>query len=109
MIRFPLRTHKPTNARRHDHQIFNWSEKLRTRVTVWSFAFLHFVFRHYFFFCRLLAMSKRYNEKRAKQAEFALNKELDSGYGKSDFEGNAALDVRDAAMGNERTNSLRKS
>ena len=44
-------------------------------------------------------MSKRYNEKRAKQAEFALNKELDSGYGKSDFEGNAALDVRDAAMG----------
>lgn len=41
----------------------------------------------------------RYNEKRAKAAEFALNKELDSGYGKVDAESNAAMDSRDAAMG----------
>jgi len=44
-------------------------------------------------------MSNRYNEKRAKQAEFALNKELDSGYGQVDVESNAAMDARDAAMG----------
>ena len=44
-------------------------------------------------------MSKRYNEKRAKQAEFAMNKELESGYGNVDAEMNAALDLRDAAMG----------
>lgn len=44
-------------------------------------------------------MAKRYNEKRARQAEFALNKELDSGYGKIDFDSNATLDARDAAMG----------
>lgn len=43
--------------------------------------------------------SKRFNEKRAKAAEFALNKELDSGYGKVDLATNAALDARDAAMG----------
>jgi len=41
----------------------------------------------------------RYAEKRAKQAEFALNKELDSGYGKVDEAANAAMDARDAAMG----------
>jgi hypothetical protein len=44
-------------------------------------------------------MSKRYNEKRAKQAEFALNKELESGYGRVDADENAKLDARDAAMG----------
>ena len=44
-------------------------------------------------------MAKRFNEKRAKQAEFALNKELDDGYGKIDLEGNAAKDTRGAAMG----------
>ena len=44
-------------------------------------------------------MAKRYNEKRARQAEFALNKELDSGYGKIDFDSNATFDARDAAMG----------
>ena len=44
-------------------------------------------------------MAKRFNEKRAKQAEFALNKELDEGYGKIDLEGNAAKDTRGAAMG----------
>ena len=44
-------------------------------------------------------MSKRYNEKRAKAAEFAINKELDSGYGQVDLDGNKAADIRDAAMG----------
>lgn len=44
-------------------------------------------------------MAQRYNEKRAKQAEFALNKELDTGYGRVNEEVVAAADVRDAAMG----------
>ena len=44
-------------------------------------------------------MSKRYNEKRAKAAEFAINKELDSGYGRVNEEANAAADIREAAMG----------
>jgi len=43
--------------------------------------------------------SKRYNEKRAKQALEAIDRELDSGYGKVDAEANAAADLRDAAMG----------
>ena len=47
----------------------------------------------------LPTMSKRYNEKRAKQAEFAMNKELDSGYGATDFESKAQADIRAAAMG----------
>lgn len=38
-------------------------------------------------------------EKKARQAEFAMNKELDEGYGKTDFEANANKDSRDAAMG----------
>ena len=38
-------------------------------------------------------------EKKARQAEFAMNKELDEGYGKIDFEANANKDSRDAAMG----------
>ncbi|KAG7341788.1 ABC transporter [Nitzschia inconspicua] len=44
-------------------------------------------------------MSKRYNEKRSKLAAAAVEKELDQGYGKEDFETNAAKDVRAAAMG----------
>lgn len=44
-------------------------------------------------------MSKRYNEKRAKQAEFAMNKMLDTGGDSIDFEGTVAADVRAAAMG----------
>jgi ATP-binding cassette subfamily F protein 2 len=44
-------------------------------------------------------MSKRYNEKRQKQAEMALERELNQGYGKQDFETNLAKDVRGAAMG----------
>lgn len=44
-------------------------------------------------------MSKRYNEKRAKQAEMAVEKELDSGYGQVDEETNAAAALRAAAMG----------
>jgi ATP-binding cassette subfamily F protein 2 len=43
-------------------------------------------------------MSK-WNEKQAKKAEFAMNKELDSGYGAVDFDSNANNDARDAAMG----------
>jgi ATP-binding cassette subfamily F protein 2 len=43
-------------------------------------------------------MSK-WNEKQNKRAESAMNKELDEGYGKTDFDGNANKDSRDAAMG----------
>ena len=45
-------------------------------------------------------MSKKYNEKQAKKAEFAMNKALNDGYGQTDFEANAGADVRGAAMGN---------
>jgi hypothetical protein len=44
-------------------------------------------------------MAKRFNEKRAKAAEMAIEKELNEGYGKTDFDGLAGQDVRDAAMG----------
>lgn len=44
-------------------------------------------------------MSKRYNEKKQDQAIAAIERELDSGYGKEDFDRNAAKDVRGAAMG----------
>ena len=44
-------------------------------------------------------MAKRYNEKRAAMAQAAIDKELDEGYGKINFESNAANDARDAAMG----------
>lgn len=44
-------------------------------------------------------MSKKFNEKRAKQAEFALDKELDSGYGNVDADAIAAQMLRGAAMG----------
>lgn len=43
-------------------------------------------------------MSK-WNEKQARKAEFAMNKALDEGYGKIDFDANANNDARDAAMG----------
>jgi len=45
-------------------------------------------------------MSK-WNEKRAKQAEFAMNKMLDSGQDSIDFEGSLDKDIRDAAMGSK--------
>ena len=44
-------------------------------------------------------MSKRWNEKRQRAEELALNKALDSGYGAEDFEGKVAADTRVAAMG----------
>jgi ATP-binding cassette subfamily F protein 2 len=44
-------------------------------------------------------MSKRYNEKRQKQAEKAIEHELNSGYGAVDSEALASLDTRDAALG----------
>jgi ATP-binding cassette, subfamily F, member 2 len=44
-------------------------------------------------------MSKKYNEKREKAALNAIDRELDSGYGKVDADAIAALDSRDAAMG----------
>lgn len=43
--------------------------------------------------------SKKYNEKRQKAAAMAIDKELDSGYGKVDVDALAAQDSRDAAMG----------
>ena len=43
--------------------------------------------------------SKRFNEKRAKMASDAIERELDSGYGKVDADANAAFDTRGAAMG----------
>jgi ATP-binding cassette, subfamily F, member 2 len=53
-------------------------------------------------------MAKRFNEKRAKAAEFAIEKELNDGYGKTDFEGLAGQDVRDAAMGRGETELFEK-
>jgi ATP-binding cassette, subfamily F, member 2 len=44
-------------------------------------------------------MAKRYNEKKAKQMQMAIDRELDSGYGKTDFDSVANFDSRDAAMG----------
>eukprot|EP00339_Tiarina_fusa_P013113 CAMPEP_0117058222 /NCGR_PEP_ID=MMETSP0472-20121206/40447_1 /TAXON_ID=693140 ORGANISM="Tiarina fusus, Strain LIS" /NCGR_SAMPLE_ID=MMETSP0472 /ASSEMBLY_ACC=CAM_ASM_000603 /LENGTH=701 /DNA_ID=CAMNT_0004775465 /DNA_START=220 /DNA_END=2325 /DNA_ORIENTATION=+ len=44
-------------------------------------------------------MSKRYNEKRQKQAEMAIERELNTGYGRVDSEALASQDTRDAALG----------
>lgn len=44
-------------------------------------------------------MAKRYNEKRKKQMEAAIERELDSGYGAVDTDALLAADVRDAALG----------
>lgn len=44
-------------------------------------------------------MSKRFNEKRAALAAAAIERELDSGYGKVDESANAEADLRAAAMG----------
>eukprot|EP00535_Pseudo-nitzschia_heimii_P009223 CAMPEP_0197174782 /NCGR_PEP_ID=MMETSP1423-20130617/1159_1 /TAXON_ID=476441 /ORGANISM="Pseudo-nitzschia heimii, Strain UNC1101" /LENGTH=699 /DNA_ID=CAMNT_0042623765 /DNA_START=109 /DNA_END=2208 /DNA_ORIENTATION=+ len=44
-------------------------------------------------------MSKRYNEKRAALAQKAIDRELEMGYGREDFETNASKDARGAAMG----------
>lgn len=44
-------------------------------------------------------MGSRYNEKRRKQAEHAVQHELDTGSDAIDFEGTMAKDVRGAAMG----------
>jgi hypothetical protein len=44
-------------------------------------------------------MVNSWTEKQAKKAEFAINKELDTGGDKIDFEGLVQGDVRDAAMG----------
>jgi len=43
--------------------------------------------------------SKRYNEKKQRQLEQAIDRELESGYGNVDAELNMAMDIRDAAMG----------
>lgn len=47
----------------------------------------------------LFEMAKRFNEKREKAALAAIDKELESGYGKVDEDAIAAMDARDAAMG----------
>jgi len=44
-------------------------------------------------------MVNSWTEKQARKAEFAMNKELDTGGDKIDFEGLVAGDIRDAAMG----------
>lgn len=44
-------------------------------------------------------MAKRYNEKKARLAQEAIDRELDTGYGAVDVEAVLANDVRDAAMG----------
>jgi ATP-binding cassette subfamily F protein 2 len=44
-------------------------------------------------------MPSNWNEKQARKAEFAVNKELDTGGDSIDFEGTVAKDVRGAAMG----------
>jgi len=43
--------------------------------------------------------AKRYNEKRAKAAQAAIDKELDTGADSIDFEGQIAQDTKDSAMG----------
>ena len=44
-------------------------------------------------------MSKRYNEKRQKQLEFQINKELDTGAAAIDLTGTMNNDLKAAAMG----------
>ena len=43
--------------------------------------------------------AKRYNEKRAKAAQAAIDRELDTGGDSIDFEGTVAQDTKDSAMG----------
>jgi len=43
--------------------------------------------------------AKRYNEKRAKAAQAAIDRELDNGADSIDFEGQIAQDTKDSAMG----------
>ena len=43
--------------------------------------------------------AKRFNEKRAKAAQAAIDKELDTGADSIDFEGQIAQDTKDSAMG----------
>ena len=43
--------------------------------------------------------AKRYNEKRAKAAQTAIDKELDTGADSIDFDGLLKNDTKDAAMG----------
>ena len=43
--------------------------------------------------------AKRYNEKRAKAAQAAIDKELDTGADAIDFDGLLKNDTKDAAMG----------
>jgi hypothetical protein len=44
-------------------------------------------------------MAKRFNEKRRKQMEAAIERELDTGADKIDVEGTMANDLKGAAMG----------
>ena len=44
-------------------------------------------------------MAKRYNEKRRKQMEDAIERELDTGGDRIDVEGTMANDLKAAAMG----------
>ena len=44
-------------------------------------------------------MAKRYNEKRRKQMEAAIDRELDSGQDKIDLEGTMNNDLKASAMG----------
>ena len=44
-------------------------------------------------------MAKRYNEKRQKQMEAAIERELNSGQDKIDLEGTMNNDLKAAAMG----------
>jgi len=44
-------------------------------------------------------MASRWNEKRRKAELAAIDRELETGQDKIDFEGTKAADVRDAAMG----------
>ncbi len=48
-----------------------------------------------------MSAAKRYNEKRQKQMEAAIDKELDTGGDKIDFDGILANDTKDAAMGSK--------
>lgn len=49
--------------------------------------------------------ASKYNEKRAKAAEAAIERELDTGADRIDFDGLLKQDTKDAAMGSKSTRS----
>jgi ABC-type multidrug transport system fused ATPase/permease subunit len=90
---------RPPPSRQNENRHFRFcaghDHHLSSIITI----FVVFSFAQYYDCTFIFNMSKRYNEKRSKLAAAAVERELDQGYGKEDFETNAAKDVRAAAMG----------